>query len=154
MDKAVSVLNRSIKDIDAVARSYNDLSDWSRSTLISFAEVLTPGPKEKKTALALQWKTVTDLFSDLLTTRLNVVQAMAMVMPMEGLSLLSMLDRAKNAIVAGLPPINEKVQAFEYDAKRFIDKVQQATAHHAPLEQLAAMSLATGASASVVKKSG
>jgi len=126
VDKTVQLLNRAIRELEAVALAYGDLGDWSRSTLINFADVLILDPKSKRTALSLQWKAVTDLFSDLLTARLNVVQAMAMVMPMEGMTLLTMLERARTGIVSGLPPINEKVQHFEYDARRFMDTVHTA----------------------------
>jgi hypothetical protein len=140
-------LNRAMRELESVARSYGDLSEWSRSTLINFADVLLPSVREKRSALALQWKAVTDLFSDLLTSKLNVVQAMAMVMPMEGFALLAMLDRAKGQIVSGLPPINEKVLGFEYDARRFIERVHAAEAQfpsHAVLASMESSKAAEG----------
>jgi hypothetical protein len=141
VDKCVQVLNRALRSLDSIAsKSYPELSSWSRSTLISFADVLLPSEKEKRTALSLQWKTVTDLFSDLLSTRMNVVHAMAMVMPMEGFMLLGMLERAKGAVIHGVSPISEKVQHFEYDARRFIETVHTMNAKY-PIHEATATAL-------------
>ena len=126
-DRCVQVLNRTMRDLETVAKSYVDLGDWSRSTLISFADVLRPASKDQQTALALQWKGVTDLFSELLTSRLHVVQAMAMVMPSEGFALLSLLERVRTTSASGVPPITERVQSFETDAAKFLLEVERLT---------------------------
>ena len=152
VEKALVKLNRSLKEVDMVANSFAELSDWSRTTLLTFTDVITPGHKERRSALALQWKTVTDQYSDLLTNKLSVVQAMAMVMPMEGLGLITMLERSKSSIVAGLPGINEKVQAFEYDARRFVEKVHvAATQQPSPETQFAGMAISPKTSSSEKK---
>jgi hypothetical protein len=124
LDKAVQHLNRSMKDLDVVTKSYPELNQWSRSTLLSFAEVLTPTSKDRRSALSLQWKSTDELYKDLLTSRLSVVQAMAMVMPMEGFNLLGMLERARHTISSLTPSINEKVELFEAEATRFITRIE------------------------------
>ena len=135
-DRTMSALLRSMKDLDVVVRSYGSLSDWSRSSILSIIEVLTPAAKETRTALALQWKAVTDLLRELFTSKLGVVHGMAMIMPMEGLALLALMERSKHAIMNGIPSISEKVQSFETEAKRLIDRVHVAAEQHPTQQEL------------------
>jgi len=130
VSRSVTTLNRAMRDLDTVANSFADLSDWSKSTLIAFVDVISPISKEKRTALALQWKSVTELFSDLLTSKANIVQAMAMIMPMEGFSILGLLERCKSAVTTAVPPINEKVRTFEAEASKFMERMRTLMAQY------------------------
>lgn len=123
LKNSVIHLNKVTLELDHSLNSTDKITDWSRSTLITFAEILQPTSKEKKTALYFQWKSCSDLFNDLLHSRLHIVHGMAMVMPSEGFVLLGHLERIKATVGTNVPVISEKVNVFESEAESLLNKI-------------------------------
>jgi len=133
VDKALQLLNKCMRDLESLAKkSFADMNEWSRETIREFVHVITPTTRDNRTALALQWQCVVNLLDQLMHSKLNVVQAMAMVMPMEGFSLLSSLERAKVAVSSGMPLITDMVRIFESEAHLLIKNVNEWPQHADP----------------------
>lgn len=83
---------------------------WSSVAVQELIESLESKP------LASRWNATAETFRMLLQERLDIVRAMASIMPTEGFRLAAFLERIKSTLNRLLPSVRRKIEAFEVEA--------------------------------------